>query len=329
MNNSITQLMNSLKSGAVEPIYLFQGTDKYLQKFLSEKISETYFESEKQNKTLLIPDDMKSDEIINQLTATDLFNSKRLFILLDPKKLKGNIRKEFLAYCDNPIVSNCLIIVLEDFGYSVSIVKELTKRFQPINVSSPFSYDMKKWAQYFLKQNGIKSNSAAISKITEIAGDSVGHVANEIDKISIMLEDGQDLTESVIDQFSGWKREHQRWEFFKSLGNKDLNNSLRIGLSLVTKNEDMISLIYPLTAFYQELLFAKISPKTPPPRGTYIPLSESIKKNLPNYLQNYSRTEIELALKLLGEIDLRSKTTTISDETEMSKFLFKLLNKNG
>ena len=46
MNQSITKLMNSLKSGVVEPIYLFQGNDKYLQKFLSEKIANTYFDSE-------------------------------------------------------------------------------------------------------------------------------------------------------------------------------------------------------------------------------------------------------------------------------------------
>jgi DNA polymerase-3 subunit delta len=320
--------MNSLKSGIVEPIYLLQGTDKFLQKFLSEKISNAYFDSVEQSKTLLIPDDLKGEEIINKLTTTDLFSSKKLFILMEPKKLKGNIRKEFFAYCDNPILTHCLIIILEDFGYKISMVKELTKRFQTINVSPPFSYDMKKWTKYFLQQNGIIANSESINKITDLAGDSVGHIANEIDKISIMLDKGQDLTEDIIEQFSGWRREHQRWEFFKALGEKDRTKSLRIGLSLVTKNEDIFSLIYPLTTFYQELLFAKFSPKTPPARGIYIGLSESIKKNIPIYVNNYSQTEIEYALKLLNEIDLRSKTTTISDETEMSKFIFKLFSNN-
>jgi DNA polymerase-3 subunit delta len=195
-------------------------------------------------------------------------------------------------------------------------------------VSSPFDTDMKKWTKYFLKQNAIEANPNVLNKIVELAGDSVGHIANEIDKISILLDEGQELTEDQVEQFSGWKREHQRWEFFKALGNKDLKSSLKIGLSLVNQNENMISLIYPLTAFFQELLFAKISPKTPPPRGFYLPLSNSIVKNLPHYLKKYSRQEIELALGLLGEIDLRSKTTTISDESEITKFLFYLLSKN-
>jgi len=328
MNPSITKLMNSLKSSVVEPVYLFQGNDKYIQKFLTEKIADKYFESDKQNKSLMIPDDMKGDDIIANLTTTDLFSSKKLFILLDPQKLKAGVRKEFLSYCDNPIQSNCLIIIVEEFGSRLAMVRELIKRFTPINVSSPFVSDMKKWAQYFLKQNGIQANASVINKITELAGDSVGHIANEIEKISILLDDDKVLTEETVKQFSGWKREHQRWEFFRALGSKNLSESLKIGLSLVNKNETMLSLLYPLTTFYQEMLFLKISPKTPPARGVFVPLSDSVKKNLPMYLKNYSRADIELALNLLGEIDLRSKTTTVSDESEMTKFLFSLMSNN-
>ncbi len=328
MNQSITQLMKSLKNSEVEPVYLLQGKDNYLQRFLSEKISDKFFQNSKSDKILLVPDDMKSPEIIEQITATDLFSSKKMFILLEPQKISGQSRKEFLSYCDKPIQSNCLIIVLEEFGKNVAMVRELTSRFSAINVSSPFENDMKKWAQYFLMEKGIKANTGVLNTIVEMAGDSVGHIANEIEKISILLDEDQDLTNDIVRQFSGWKKEHQRWEFFKYLGNKDLKLSLKIGLSLITKNETMLTLIYPLTAFFQELLFAKLSPEVIPGRGGYVPLSNSIVKNLPNYVKRYSRKEVELALKLLGEIDVRSKTTTVSDESEMTKFLFNLLGNN-
>ena len=328
MNNSITQLMNSVKSGVIESVYLFQGTDKYLLKYLSEKIAEKIFKSSKHDKVLLIPDDMKGEEIIEQITATDLFSSKKMFVLFEPQKLKGASRKEFLSYCDNPIKTNCLIIILEEFGKNVAMVRELTKRFTAINVSSPFENDMRKWAQYFLREKEIKAGTGVINTIVEMAGDSVGHIANEIEKISILLDEGQELSDDLVRQFSGWKREHQRWEFFKALGNKDLKNSLKVGLSLITQNETMISLIYPLTTFFQELLFAKLRNGGIPGRSGYVPLSNSIVKSLPQFAKKYSRSEIELALKLLGEIDLRSKTTTVSDESEMTKFLFNLMNNN-
>ena len=182
MNTSIAKLMNSLKNGIVEPIYLLQGTDKYLQRFLSDRISEAFFQNSKSDKTLLIPDDMKDQEIVEQITATDLFSSKKIFILLEPQKISGQSRKELLSYCDNPIQSNCLVIVLEEFGKNVAMVKELTTRFTPINVSSPFENDMKKWAQYFFREKEIKTNTGVLNTIVEMAGDSVGHIANEITK---------------------------------------------------------------------------------------------------------------------------------------------------
>lgn len=320
--------MNSLKNGIIEPVYLLQGTDKYLQRFISDKIAYNFFQNSISDKSLLIPDDMKGPEIIEQITTTDLFSSKKMFILLDPQKISGQSRKELLAYCDNPISSNCLVIILEEFGKNVAMVRELTDRFTAINVSSPFENDMNKWAQYFLRERGISTSSGVLDTIVEIAGDSVGHIANEIDKISILLDNGQELTKDLVRQFSGWKREHQRWEFFKFLGNKDLKNSLKTGLSLIIQNETMLTIIYPLTAFFQELLYSKLSPELVPGRGGYIPLSNSIVNSLPQFVKKYSREEIELALKLLGEIDYRSKTTTISDESEMTKFLFSLLTKN-
>ncbi len=328
MNNSISQLMNSLKNGNVEPVYLLQGTDKYLQRFLDNQIAKAFFQNSKSDKILLIPDDIKGEEIIEQLTATDLFSSKKMFILFDPQKLKGNVRKELFAYCDNPIVSNCLIIILEEFKQNIAMVRELTKRFTPINVSSPFVKEMRQWAQYFLREKSISASPSVLSTIVEIAGDSVGHIANEIDKMNIFLDEGQELTEELVRQFSGWKREHQRWEFFRYLGNKDLKNSLKTGLSLITQNETMLSLIYPLTAFFQELLFAKLSPELIPGRGGYVPLSNSVVQSLPQFAKKYSREDVELALQLLGDIDYRSKTTTVSDESEMTKFLFNLLNDN-
>jgi DNA polymerase-3 subunit delta len=312
----------------VEPIYLLQGTDKYLQRFLSNRISQAFFQDSKSDKTLLIPDDLKGPEIIEQITATDLFSSKKMFILYDPQKISGQSRKEFLSYCDKPIQSNCLVIVLEEFSKNVAMVRELTNRFTAINVSSPFENDMKKWAQYFIREKDIKANTDVVNTMIEMAGDSVGHIANEIDKISILLDDGQELTEDLVNQFSGWKREHQRWEFFKYLGNKDLKKSLKIGLSLITQNETMLTLIYPMTTFFQELLFSKLPNGGVPGRGGYVPLSNSIVKSLTQFAKKYSRNEIELALKLLGEIDVLSKTTAVSNESEMTKFIFNLLENN-
>ena len=83
-----------------------------------------------------------------------------------------------------------------------------------------------------------------------------------------------------------------------------------------------------MTTFFQELLFSKLPNGGVHGRDGYVPLSNSIVKSLPQFAKKYSRNEIELALKLLGEIDVLSKTTAISNESEMTKFIFNLLENN-
>lgn len=64
-------------------------------------------------------------------------------------------------------------------------------------------------------------------------------------------------------------------------------------------------------------------------KSGYIPLSPSVRKRLPSFSQGYTFVEIEQALKLLGEIDRRIKTSPASDESELTLFLFKVLGANG
>lgn len=321
--------MAELKHNSIRPVYLLQGTDKFLQRYLSKKIADSFFQESHSKSILLIPDEMKSSEIIDRISSVDLFSAKHMFVLVDPQKITGTSRTELLAYCDSPIQSNCLVIIAEEFRSKRAIIKELTKRFKPINISSPFEQEMKKWIQHFFKNYGISANPKIVNVLFEIAGDSVNHVANEIEKLSILLTEGQELAEELVQKFAGWKKEHRRFEFFSALGNKDLIKAVKIGMSLIRQQETMISLIYPLTAFFQELLFTKLPDGGMPGRNGWLPLPPSAIKNLHLYAKKYSRKEIEQAINLLADIERRSKTSVVSDDNEMTKFLFGLLGNSA
>ena len=75
---------NELKSGNHDSIYFLMGEDQFLHSHFINKLVNTLFVDETISKTFLIPDDMGSKEIIDQLVAQDLFNSKKVFILTNP-----------------------------------------------------------------------------------------------------------------------------------------------------------------------------------------------------------------------------------------------------
>ncbi|MBC8346010.1 MAG: DNA polymerase III subunit delta [Candidatus Marinimicrobia bacterium] len=317
----INNAIQSLEKGKFDSVYYLMGEDQYLQQLFSEKLIKRLFNGESIHKTMLIPDEMSSKDILDHLTAADLFSSKKVFLLRNPNALKGKARDEFLDYINNPVEGHTLIMMQDEYGAKNKFLESLVKGIKPISCSTPFERGMVQWANDFFKENDIQNVSPDIIKtLIDIAGDSLNHLKNEIDKIAISA-DGE-IYQDDIKQFSGWKRKFRQYEFFNYLGQRKLKESLELGRSLVLQDISMISLLYPLTEFFQELLFHKISRGTNRIKMGYTRLSPSVNKNLGNYANQYSSKEITLALKQLAQIDQQLKSSRIKDESAITEFVY-------
>lgn len=323
------EVLRSVKNGNIDSIYFFLGDDYYLQNLLIREISKMIFNKIDENKTFLSPDDMKSEEIIDRITQSDLFSTKKFLILRNPGNLRNKARSDFISYCKNPMLSNYLIIIEDDFSDRKSITKELKKINNTVSVQTPFPNEIRKWTKFMLSEKNISYKDNVLDTIIEVAGDSLFHIENEIEKISLNINDGEEITKESIDQLSGWKMQYKRWQFFQILGKRDLDKSLVLGLSLLNQGNTMISLMYPLTAFFQELFYIKNNSGTFANKNSYIPLPPSVIKELPQIANRFNKEEIEYALAILGKIDQRLKTTSLSDEALFTHFLFSVLQANG
>ena len=323
----IKDAIQAIGQGRINPIYYLMGEDQYLQQMFAEKVIQQLFQDDTVNKTVLIPDEMKSTEIIDHLTAADLFSSKKLFLLRNPNGLKGKARDEFIEYCERPIDGHTLIIMNEEYGAKNKFLESLVNLFNPISCSTPFESDMIQWAKFFFKENGINNVSQnTIKSFVDIAGDSLNHLKNEIDKIAISSDDNSKIKQIDIEQFSGWKRKFRQYEFFNFLGQRKMKESMELGRALIAQDTSMINLLYPLTEFFQELLFIKISKGTNGFRRGYTNLSPSVNKQLPGYAKQYTSKEITLAIKRLAQIDQQLKTSRIKDESAITEFVYATLN---
>ena len=316
-----------LKSGNHDPIYFLMGEDQFLHSHFINELANTLFKEDLISKTFLIPDDMGSKEIMDQLLNQDLFNSKKIFILINPNGLKGKTRDEIIKLYKNPLPNNTLVISQYEYGAKNKFIESLARLSNPIICSTPFENEMIKWAKIFFSDNGILNiSNEKLSSIISIAGDSLGHLKNEIDKISISIDDPNEINQIDISKFSGWKRKYKQYEFFNLLGKKQLNKSLKLGRALVLEDISMINLIYPLTEFFQELLFIKLFNGTNNFRKSYTRLSPSVNKQLPNYAKNYKNKEIVFALNRLEQIDKKLKTSRIKDESAITEFIYGTLS---
>jgi len=321
--------IRSIQDGTVEPVVFLKGNDYYLQSFLFDQLAEQISQDGHVEKTILLPEEMSGREIVDQLTKTDLFSQKKIFILRNPRALRDPYRRELLEYCRQPLPEHYLVVIVDDFNDRSAFVRKLAEIVEPVSVRTPFKSELRKWSRYFFKVQGISPSPQVIEMVLEIAGDSVYHLANEIEKIGLSLNEDEELTPEKVREFSGWQREYQTWEFLHAVGRRNLEVAVVQGWSLLAQGISMLTLIYRLAALFRELLFLKISPGTSGKQNGYIPLSDGIRRQLPQFAKAYSRKELEHALKALHHADEHIKTTSTPDESLLIQFLFGTISVHG
>jgi DNA polymerase-3 subunit delta len=321
--------VGNIQEGNIAPVVFLKGNDYYLQSFLIDKLAGQIVPDGTVEKTLLLPEEMSGREIVDQLTKTDLFSQEKIFILRNPRALREPYRRELLDYCRQPLPNHYLVVIIDDFNERSALVRKLTEIVEPVSVRTPFKSELRKWSRYFFKAQGMTPSPQVIEMVLEIAGDSVYHLANEIEKIALNLDKDQELTPEKVKEFAGWQREYQTWEFLHAVGRRNLEVAVVQGWSLLTQGISMLTLIYRLAALFRELLFLKISLGTSGKQNGYIPLSDGIRRQLPQFAKAYSRKELEHALKALHHADEHIKTTSTPDESLLIQFLFGTLSAHG
>ena len=77
----LREAINDIKKGVIHPVYFLKGDDHFLQNFFINKLEKELFVDQPTNRMLMLPDEIKGKEIIDQLTTIDLFSEKKLFII--------------------------------------------------------------------------------------------------------------------------------------------------------------------------------------------------------------------------------------------------------
>ena len=320
MISDLKSVLLNIEKGHIDKVYFLKGEDQFLQNFFINKLYETLFFNCSGSKNYLTTNEFSGKEIIDTILSIDLFYTKKLFILKNPQKIKGKPLGELLDYCHNPIDNHFLVLINDDFISTDSFSKKIPTNIPRINTSTPFQSEFLKWARYFIKKNKKTITSELLIEIVENCGDSLYTLSNEIDKICLSVI-GEEINKDDINFESSLLRGGKRWELMTSIGKRDLKMSIKIGRSILNRSDNLISLIFPVLAFFEEMLFIKMNNGTFIKTSRFIPLSSSLQKNLVGFSSNFKKDEIIKAIRILKEIEIKQKTSYIDDETEFISFI--------
>ena len=303
------------------------GDDQFLQSFFINQLETELTKAASIDKIILSVEEFGSKEIISKINESDLFSSRKIIILRSPNSLRGKTRDELLEYCLSPSSDKYLVLIQDEFSLKNKFIKGLASNSTTVSTSTPFDNELEMWVSFFFKKNGFENIPAKIiDDLISIFGESVFTIKNEIDKLCLGMGPNSDLNDVVLNEDIYLGRSYKKFELFNYIGRRDIFSSLKLGRSLVSKDSSMLDLIRPLNELFQELLFIKIFKGTNRPRNSFSLLSPSIRKNIPQYANNFTSKEIVQAIRKLAHIDKQIKTSKIDDKSAITEFIYSTTN---
>jgi len=322
--------IREVQKGSIAPLYVLKGNDGFLQDFFINTVEESLKKIGTYEKRILSVADSGGPEILAWLTSVDMFVPTKFSVFRDPQLLKGNARKEFVEYIKRPSENNYMIIVNPGDQRPTAMHRELEKSGETVNVYTPKERGLRQWLNYIAKEQNLDLAPEVKEHFLNLAGDSLSHLNNELEKLGLLLGNQGLVTLDSIRGFSTWQRSFDQDDFLLAIGSRDIQKSLLTGERLLAQSGSMITLVFPLFQLFQEFLYIKMTkPGTFNSRRGFIPLSGVVRRQLSKFATAYQFDELSGAIRQLHEIDRRNKQSQRSAHAELFQFIARVVGKGS
>ena len=143
------------------------------------------------------------------------FAERRVVIVREAQDLKVKDWETFEKYVENPVTSTILV-----FAHKNKTLDKRTRIAKIIEKKSVY-FESKKvgddalpnWISGYVKKKNFSINTEASKVLAENLGNDLSRIANEIDKLSVMLGDDTEITPEIIEKYIGISKEYNVTEF--------------------------------------------------------------------------------------------------------------------
>jgi len=201
------------------PVYVIAGKDKTLLSAECEKLIEKLLPPAERMTALFTPDPkhVLVNEVLDELRTLPFLAQKKVVVISDSDKFISDNRQLLENYFDNPCPTAALILTVESWPSNTKLAKKLPECGKLIAVTEPKGRQLnKRLIQYASDAHNKQLTWDASELIIELAGDQLGRLYTEIDKLAIFSQTQKEITIEHIESLIGRNRLFNAFEVIDS-----------------------------------------------------------------------------------------------------------------
>ncbi len=287
-----------------EPYYIDKLTEYIENNILSE--DEKSF-----NQMVIYGRDTSIEEVISSAKRYPMMSERQVVIVKEAQDLSKTI--DLLeSYVENPQPTTVLVFAYKykSLDKRKKIVKLLEKQGVVFESKKLYDNQVGDWLKRVLQGKKLAIEPKAIAMFVDFLGNDLSKIANEINKLAIILPEGSIITPNIIEENIGFSKDFNPFELRKAIGERDQLKAYQIANYFAEnqkENPNVLTIGLVFGFFSQLLQYHGLKDRNPKNVAVVLKVNPFFVKDYDIALKNYPMKKVSSIVATLRDIDVKSK----------------------
>lgn len=311
------------------------GEESYYIDLITKFIEKNVLSEEEKgfNQMILYGRDVTVDDVVGNAKRYPMMSEKQVVIVKEAQDLSRSIEK-LADYAEDPQPSTILVICYKykTIDKRKKLAKAIAQKGCLFESKKLYDNQVSDWINAVLRAKGYQIEPKAAHMLVEFLGTDLSKIANELGKLTLIIEKGATISALQIEQNIGISKDFNNFELRKAIGDKELVKANRIiqYFSQNPRSNPLIMTISLLNAFFtQLLLYHGLKDKGKINVGKMLKINPYFIPEYQRAAKNYPMRKVAQVISRLREADLKSKGVGASNLAQgdiLKELLFKIMH---
>jgi len=328
------KIISDISKKTFAPVYLLCGEEPYYIDLISDFIEDNVLSEDERefNQSILYGRDTDVGKVIEYAKRFPMMSQYQVVIIKEAQDMKSI--DELTTYVEKPLSSTILVLCYKYKKYDKrkALAKLVEKKGIYFESAKLYQDKVPTWITEFVNAKGYNISPKATILLSDFLGTDLSKVANEINKLFILIPKGSTITEEIIEKNIGISKDYNFFEFQEALASKNIEKANRI-VNFFNSNpkENPLVKIVPMTyGFFSKVLICNSLPdKSQGSIASALGIAPFLTRDYIKATGNYSFAKLKEVISILREFDLKSKGVNIGSTTGpdlMKEMVFRILH---
>ncbi|QKJ28653.1 DNA polymerase III subunit delta [Mucilaginibacter mali] len=336
------EILKDLRNRKYKPLYLLHGDEPYFIDEVSNYIEHELLPPAEKgfNQTVMYGKDTDIMTVLNAAKRYPMMADYQVVLVKEAQDMKWGRDDDdkktlnpVLSYLENPLPTTILVFCYKygKFDKRKKTYKAIEKNGLVFESGTLYDNKIPGWIEGYVAEKKYKLSGQASAMLAEYLGNDLSKIANELDKLMLNVEQGQEITLKSIQDNIGISKEYNVFELQTALARKDAYkvNQIINYFEANPKANPIVLVLGNLNNYFTKVLsYHYLKDKSQQNAAKELGISPFFVKDYEAAARSFNYAKTMDIISALREYDLKSKgvESTAPHGELMKELMFRILH---